>query len=180
MSQHAVLSPSGSDIWAEIPGYEGRYAVSRTGSVKSLNRVITDALGRTRTLKGKVLALMTYPNGYLGVTLGRRDIHLVHRLVAKVFLPAAIGLADQVNHKNGIRGDNRLENLEWVTCSDNHKHSYRELSRKKHAKTTPVVVGGVRYESELSAARALRVSQGSINSARRRGHRCCGMEVSNV
>ncbi|MDP3939861.1 MAG: NUMOD4 domain-containing protein [Deltaproteobacteria bacterium] len=161
--------------WRDVRGFEKRYQVSDLGRVRSLDRTLTDALGRTRRLVGRVLAQEVGTNGYLGVHLVKGVRRLVHRLVAIAFLPGGRDL--QVNHKSGVRSENAATNLEWLTCSDNHQHSYRELSRKQHAKTAPVVVGGVWYPSGLAAAQALHVNAGSIQSALTRGHRCRGMEV---
>ena len=165
--------------WRDIPGYEGSYQVSRCGRVHSLDRVITCAnrwggVSDVRR-KGKELTPCKTSNGYIQVHLGAEVLCRVHHLVALAFVPGDTSL--QVNHKNGKRDDNRAENLEWLTCSDNHLHSYRELSRKKHCKTTPVWVGNTRYSSLIEAAKALGVSQGSIHSALTRNHRCCGLRV---
>lgn len=64
-------------------------------------------------------------NGYMDTSLGRERKHnMVHRLVAQTFLPKIEG-KNVVNHKNGIRDDNRVENLEWCTTSENLNHSYK-------------------------------------------------------
>ena len=164
------------ESWKDIPGFEGAYQVSNLGRVRSLDR--RDRLGRR--FRGRVLILQKYPNGYLHVALGRGPQHLVHRLVAGAFLQNASRLRE-VNHKNGNRADNRLENLEWVSSSDNKKHGYRELPRKAHSRTTPVVLvkGGecISFPSRLSAAMYLRVAPASVGSALNRGHRCRGFEV---
>lgn len=169
--------------WADIEGYPG-YQVSDQGLVRSLDRVTT-RMHKTaglvnRRLKGKILSPGKCRNGYLTISFKpKTKFHLVHRLVATAFIPGDPEL--QVNHKNGVRDDNRAENLEWLSCSDNHRHSYRELPRKKHVWTTPVVIvkGAERlpFESELAAAKHLGVVAGSIRSALKRNHKCRGYEV---
>lgn len=72
-------------------------------------------------------------NGYLNIGLNRdnkRHILLVHRLVAQAFIPT-IPNKKQVNHKNGIKTDNRAENLEWVSPAENIKHSWTVLGQKR-------------------------------------------------
>jgi hypothetical protein len=172
--------------WADIEGFPG-YQVSSCGCVRSIDRDVKQshktAGTATRRMKGKVLRPGRARNGYLLVMLGRGSKrHLVHRLVASAFIPGNKEL--QVNHKNGVRDDNRVENLEWMSCSDNHRHSYRELSRKKHGLTIPVVlVKGaeiLEFESELAAAKHLGVVAGSVRSALNRDHKCRGYEVFHV
>lgn len=156
--------------WRDISGYEGRYQVSAAGEVRNVR-------------SGRVLKLTTFSNGYLGVKLGRASrMHLVHRLVAVAFVPGDVLL--QVNHRNGRRTDNRADNLEWVTCSENHQHSYRELPRKPHAlrRTVQIIGEGGRrvFQSGVAAARFLRVSPGSVASAAQNNHKCKGYEVRYV
>lgn len=166
------------EIWAAITNHPG-YEVSTLGRVRSLDRVYLQR-GKTGSLYGrkgygKLLKLYTFSNGYQGVRLGRRKTELVHRLVAIAFVDGDTSL--QVNHKDGIRNNNKPSNLEWLSCSDNHKHSYRELTRKKHCKTNPVVMGGIRFPSEKACAEHYGVVPGSVHSALKRGHKCKGHEV---
>jgi hypothetical protein len=103
----------------EIPGYEGRYSIDESGVVKVL----------TGFHKGRVLSQRENANGYLRVELsknGEKKFHAVHRILAKLFiLNPNPEKYDQINHKNGIKTDNRLENLEWCNNSENQLHAYR-------------------------------------------------------
>lgn len=158
-------------MWRDIPGAgkRHRYQVSACGQVRNADT-------------GLVLRPQRCSNGYRIVNLGRGSRHLVHRLVAVAFVGGDPAL--QVNHKNGDRSDNRAENLEWLSCSENHRHSYRELARKQHGSTRRVAVskGGVSqtFESELAAAQHLGVVPGSVASAVTRNHKCKGHEVFYV
>lgn len=72
------------------------------------------------------------PAGYFQIGLYKNNVRYfigVHRLVAEAFIPNPNNKTC-INHKNGIRTDNRVENLEWVTYSENMKHSYSVLKRK--------------------------------------------------
>ena len=124
-------------IWKDIPGYEGLYQASNDGQVKSLERKTF-----TITPLGEVIPHETIPERILkpSNTKGKKGTgynHLVlhkensqgfgvHRLVAMAFLPAIEG-KPLVNHKNGNKIDNRVENLEWCNKSENSLHSYHVL-----------------------------------------------------
>lgn len=163
-----------SELWKDIDGFDGCYQISSLGRVRSF---------AVDTVKGRLLKPQPFPNGYMFVKLGREGgTHLVHRLVAKAFIPGDHTL--QVNHRNGVRRDNWVGNLEWLSCSDNHRHSYRELDRKQHAKTKEVVL--VQRGSELifdamnHAAKFLSRSIGSVACAARKGTTCNGYEVHHA
>ena len=170
-----------NDVWRDVLGYEGAYQVSDLGRVRSLDREIVCSDGRTKALRGRVLKPGVGTNGYLSVALGRGQMCLVHRLVAQAFIdnPDA---RPQVNHRNGRRDDNQIANLEWATCSENHKHAYAELPRKLHARTMPVCllkdVVCVCFDSLLEAATWLGVSVGAVGSAIHNNHQCKGYEVA--
>ena len=107
------------EIWKPIVGYEEIYAVSSLGRVKNLTR-------------GKIRKLGDNTKGYLRVSLskdGQSKFFSVHRLVATAFVSNP-GDLPQVNHKNGVKTNNRAENLEWIGISENQKHSYKVLKRK--------------------------------------------------
>lgn len=173
--------------WKPIIGYENAACVSNLGRVKSLDRIIKQknrwGSFSERRLKGRMRKQSEMSNGYLGVVFERGGkCHMVHRLVAQAFIKNdSPNVKNQVNHKNGQKNDNRFENLEWVSCSENHKHSYRSLDRKKHGLTQFVRLekdGAIEFfDSGVAASRFLNVNPGSIGSAATRNHKCKGWKV---
>jgi hypothetical protein len=97
------------EIWKEIEGTDGKYHVSSHGRVKSY----------ARQKEGKILKIRNNKNGYPYLV----KLKLIHRLVANAFIPN-INKLRCVNHINGIKTDNRIENLEWVTHSENIIHGH--------------------------------------------------------
>lgn len=107
--------------WAEIKGYEGRYQVSTFGNIRSLNYANT---GRAQNLK-----LGNHKQGYLEAHLsknGGEKTFKVHRLVAMAFIPNPRE-CKEVNHIDENPRNNFVENLEWVTRSENVNHGTRNL-----------------------------------------------------
>ena len=115
-----------SEIWRDIPGWEKIYQVSNQGRVKR----IASGPGAQA---GRIKKSSNVEGGYLMVKLSFINREIEHRLVHRLVLGAFVGLCPEgkeTNHKNGIRTDNRLENLEWVTRSENLIHAFSELGRK--------------------------------------------------
>lgn len=115
-----------TEFWLPVRGYEGRYAVSDMGRVKSLPRVEQRSNGTTITVNGRVLRHGIAAVGYPLVVLcgnGKPKTTMVHRIVAEAFLG---GPPDgrEVDHRNGQRDDNRAENLRWVTRSENNLNRF--------------------------------------------------------
>ncbi|WP_286777107.1 NUMOD4 domain-containing protein [Sphingobacterium sp. UBA2074] len=119
-----------NEIWRDIPGYEGIYQSSTKGFIRSLDRLLKNSKGQF-IKKGSIKSLNKSKNGYLSVDLYRdnkRQTLLIHRIIAITFINNTKN-ADTVNHINGDKYDNDVNNLEWCTYSENHKHSYEKLGR---------------------------------------------------
>lgn len=113
------------ETWKDIPWYEWKYQVSNIWNINSLS------FNKTKVCKS--LNKYTDKDWYLYVKLCK-DWKVTHFRVSRLVLQAFIRnpeQKEQANHKNGIRNDNRLENLEWVTDTENKRHSFRELWRKE-------------------------------------------------
>lgn len=119
-----------NEIWKDIKGYEGKYQVSNLGRVKSLYLINRQAkIPRERILKlGH--NLQGYPQIHLCKDNKTSKSIFVHKLVAEAFIPNPDNLP-VVNHKNEIKTDNRVENLEWCTQKNNVQLYYKNKKIKE-------------------------------------------------
>lgn len=125
--------------WKDIPGYEGLYQASNLGNIRSVTRVhryIKKGKLCFRTRLGHTLSPNINNHGYLYLCLCKnkhRWYAKVHRLVAITFLSNPNNFTD-VNHKDGNKKNNIIENLEWCSHSENQKHAIRHgLNMKPYA-----------------------------------------------
>ena len=123
------------EIWKEVPGYEGLYEVSNLGRVKSCKKTVIRSNGRKISFPEKIMKPSVNHKGYLIIDLrknGKRSGGFVHRLVGKDFIDNPFN-KEQINHKNGNKEDNCVQNLEWVTNQENMAHAYKSLGRTNKA-----------------------------------------------
>jgi hypothetical protein len=117
--------------WRDIQGYEGYYQVSNWGRVKSLQRTANSISGG-RTVRERILK-QSLCRGYLFVVLVKpglkRKMYKIHRLVASNFLD---GRNEVVNHIDGDKLNNKLDNLEWCSQSSNEHHA--KINKLKYNK----------------------------------------------
>lgn len=123
------------EIWKDINGYEGLYQVSNLGRVKSLERY-KENHSKLQKIEEKTKVPSIDNAGYLKVTLSKDNKSKnarIHRLVAETFI-LNIENKSTVNHKNGVKTDNRVDNLEWCSYCENNKHAWNTGLRKPSKK----------------------------------------------
>lgn len=147
-------------IWKNIKLYKG-YQVNNIGEVRSIDRFITQrarpSIGGTfkRLYLGRVLKLDVGKNGYVRVMLNKGKRELVHRLVAKEFI---LNLEKKpcTNHLDNNRGNNKVENLEWVTHSENLLYCVKQ-GRQSVVRAVGEDCGGARLtEKQVKQIRKLK------------------------
>ena len=167
------------EIWKHINGYEGLYEISNKG--------------RVRNAEGRILKARTQNKGYFYVTLHsnhKERKFTIHRLIAEAFIPKINGF-NQVNHINGNKKDNSVENLEWCNqrlnynhgmqkflYSHNENHYFAKLTNEQ-VKTIPTLfkIGFTR----TTISRILNVNVSSIEAIEKgMSYRELGLDFSNI
>lgn len=149
--------PETTEVWLPVVGYEGLYAVSDAGNVRSLARV--NICGRP--VRERVLKPRRHPDGHLRVTLCRGGVQktfLVHRLVATAFLPDP-GPNEECCHGDGDPSNNAVSNLRWDSRSENHRdcvrHGTHNHARKTHCPRGHPLAGNNLVPSKITRGRRL-------------------------
>jgi len=170
--------------WRLIPGCLN-YEASNLGKIRSIDKVVNHNYGGLAIKKGKLLKMYIDTKGYYstGVILeGKARTISVHRLIALAFIPNPEN-KPQVNHINGIKTDNNVLNLEWVTSSENVQHAWdtglcsphktkvivREYARKKVKAINIHTNEDLIYSSIGECCKDLKSFHSNISQAIRRG-----------
>jgi len=127
------------EVWKDVADYEGLYQISNQGRVRNAE---------------SVLKTFVCGSGYREIILTKhrkRTPKLIHRMVAEAFLPNPDG-KQEVNHKDGNKFNNDVSNLEWVTPSENQRHSRMVLGAKSFQRSVVCVELQRTYESIAKAA----------------------------
>jgi flagellar hook-basal body complex protein FliE len=135
------------EIWKSIEGFEGRYEVSSLGRFKALGRPIVYKDGRKGNLNEKMIKGSIGNNGYYSITFDSTTRKLAHRVVAETFL----GKQEYrltVNHKDGIKTNNSIDNLEWATYKENNDHARNTGLCNQHGNNTNLT----KFSEQLIAA----------------------------
>lgn len=114
------------EIWKNIIGFEGLYEISNLGKIKSIKRKCPSKNG-LRTVPEKIMKTKLDKDGYEVINLAKNGgkIYIsIHRLLGIAFIPNPLNLP-QINHIDGIKTNNKLENLEWVTEKENIQHAFK-------------------------------------------------------
>ena len=123
----------------DIPGLEGFYKINLLQQVRSLDRSFISKNGKQFTRKGKILKPIVDDDGYFRIHTsmnGKLKVIGVHQMMAITFIPN-LDNKPHLNHKNGIKTDNSIENLEWCTAAENNRHAWatglnKPLLKERH------------------------------------------------
>lgn len=123
------------ETWKPVVGFEGRYEVSSQGRFKALAREIIYKDGRKGKLKEKMIRGCVGKHGYVVISFDTKTKCLAHRVVAEAFLGVQ-EYKTTVNHKDGNKTNNCIENLEWATYAENNQHARSTRLNNQHGENT--------------------------------------------
>ena len=158
-----------TEIWKDIKGFEGKYQISNLGRVKSLPKLKINKYGVIST--PEIIMKTWEADGYVKISLRRDDGSKfnarVHRLIAEAFIPNPEN-KPQVNHINTIRNDNRIENLEWCTQSENNNNPLTIQHLKQNMRNIPKPVMRITKDGYMMGIyKSLKIAENETNIKRK-------------
>ena len=155
LSEYAKIKDLPNELWLPVKDYEDIYHISNMGRLKVLDRTCwlsEEKQTFTRIKREHISARCDiktwYPNHIL-IKVNTKKTKTIHRLVAEHFIPNPLNLP-QINHKNGLKWDNRVENLEWVTAQENSIHAYA-------TGLSVAAKGSKRYNAKINEEKAKKI-----------------------
>jgi len=146
-----------NEAWYPVHGYEGLYEINQQGKVKSLQKHNYNYIMEQRIDRAGYNTVRLTKPGRLSST------QYVHRLLGFAFISNPLNKAF-INHKDGNKLNNNLDNLEWVTHSENMLHAYNTGLIKIKTKSVHDISSGKIYSSIKEAAKALNINYGTCRN----------------
>lgn len=162
-----MVSSLKNEIWEDVKGTNGKYKVS--------------SFGRIIGAYGRLIKPIRTPKGYVRVKIWYGSTYrtrMIHRIVAEAFIPRPDGKA-QINHIDGNKTNNRVDNLEWCTQSENMRHRVDVLGIRPashHVVKVRCIETGRVFRSAAEAARSVGLSRSGIGAALRKSYTTCFRE----
>jgi hypothetical protein len=162
------------EVWKNIKGYEGLYQVSSLSRVRNKDRKVLSSSGVLRFYKSRIIKVYTHKNKSVIVTLikdSKCKRHYLHRVIATAFLPNSHN-KPCINHIDGDRSNNELDNIEWCTYKENSEHSYNNnlSSRNDNIILTNISNGEIKtFRSQRKVCEFLGESCNYINRKLQKG-----------
>lgn len=153
------------EVWKPVVGFEEQYEISLNGIVKRVDKMQVTPSGLT-IKKGKTLKTRINNRGYVEVRLSKKGKQLgtfIHILLAKAFIPNPHN-KPEVNHLNGIKTDNSIDNLEWCTHAENIRHAFKTGLNNKLCKPIIDTCTGKTYKSLIEAATELSINYSTFKN----------------
>lgn len=167
------------EIWKDIKGFEGLFQVSSFGRVKTLKRVVRytqrnqyGEFETSKTIQEKIQKPRKTKSGYLRVQLFDKEFY-VHRLVASAFI-RPLKPKEEINHIDGNKANNHVDNLEIVSRVQNQNHAYHSGLNELIPPAISVEVNGKVYSSLGEASRSSGIPKGVLYQ--RLSHQECGIQ----
>jgi len=158
--------------WIQIKETNNRYSISNLGNVKKNKELITRKNGRSQVINEKLLTPIPNNSGYLKVRCNIekgivKNIY-IHRLVANYFINNP-EKKPQVNHINGIKYHNNVENLEWCTSKENINHAWK-TGLSSPTNNIKIIIRGKEFNSILEASKHLNIDRNTMSKCLKKGY----------